>query len=66
MDALTSELISEIKIRLSPEESVAFENNIENSQFRQAYLILEKMKKNGKLSEELEKNIEHFWWKYAN
>jgi hypothetical protein len=66
MDALTNKLSMEIECKLSLEEAQQFLEHIKNFQFRQAFIIVEKMKQENNLTEDVIKCIERFWWEYAN
>jgi Cdc6-like AAA superfamily ATPase len=66
MDILIKEIIDEISSQTTTEFAKQFIDYINCEQYRQAYLVLDKIMKRTQLSEKTIKNIEIFWWKYAN
>lgn len=69
MKDLINTLLESVKTQVK--ESLILEeisDKLEHKKYRQAFLIMNNLRESGKwvLSEDDEKNLEEFWWEYAN
>ena len=69
MNNIINALIESVRSqRQDPQIIEEITEKLEQKKYRQAFLIFNNLKESGKwvLSESDEKNLEEFWWEYAN
>jgi hypothetical protein len=67
-DICVKRLLESLQSQRLNDDMIEVKNLISNEKYRQAFLVMAKLKENGLWipSDDDEKNLKKFWWDYAN